>query len=102
MANIVNNAIKFTEKGGIIISTRKEGNNVLVAIKDTGPGIKKEDIPKLFHKFSQLEKGISRKTGGTGLGLAISREIVEKHGGKIWVDSEPSEGSTFYFMLPIA
>jgi PAS domain S-box-containing protein len=102
LANIINNAIKFTEKGGMAITTKKEGNSVLIAIKDTGPGIKNEDMSKLFQKFSQLEKGISRKTGGTGLGLVISREIVEKHGGKIWVESEYSKGSTFYFTLPIA
>ncbi len=100
LTNIINNAIKFTENGGINISTKKEANYVTVAIKDTGPGIKKEDIPKLFQKFSQLEKGISRKTGGTGLGLAISKEIIEKHGGKIWIESEFSKGTTFYFTLP--
>jgi len=102
LTNIINNAIKFTETGGIVITTKKELNSVFVSIKDTGPGIKTEDISKLFQKFSQLEKGISRKTGGTGLGLAISREIIEKHGGKIWVESQLLKGSTFCFTLPIA
>lgn len=102
LANIINNAIRFTEKGSITITTKKELNSILVAVKDTGPGIKGEDMPKLFQKFSQLEKGISRKTGGTGLGLVISREIIERHGGKIWVESQFSKGSTFYFTLPVA
>ncbi|MDP2929608.1 MAG: ATP-binding protein, partial [Candidatus Omnitrophota bacterium] len=59
------------------------------------------DMPKLFQKFSQLEKGLERKTGGSGLGLVISKEIVEKHGGKIGSESKYGEGSSFYFLLPI-
>lgn len=101
LTNLLNNAIRLTQKGGITITTTAEDNVVKVAMKDTGPGIKKEDIPKLFQQFEQLEKGVDRKTGGTGLGLAISKDIVEQHNGKIWVESEYGMGTTFYFTLPI-
>lgn len=101
LSNIVNNAIKFTEKGSITIATKQVDDYVTVSVKDTGSGIKKEDIAKLFQKFTQLEKGLARKTGGTGLGLAISKEIIERHKGKIWVESEYGEGSVFYFTIPI-
>ncbi len=101
--NLIGNAIKFTEKGGITVSTlnRKESNYVEVCIKDTGHGISEEDISKLFQKFQQLGDPAKRKTGGTGLGLAICKEIMRQHGGKIWVESKPGEGSSFYFILPI-
>ena len=72
-----------------------------VSIRDTGPGIREGDIPRLFQRFEQLEKGTERKPGGTGLGLAISKEIIEIHGGKIWVESVFGEGTTFFFNLPI-
>ncbi len=101
MTNIINNAIKFTDKGKVIISTSKEPNAVAVSIRDTGPGIREGDIPRLFQRFEQLEKGTERKPGGTGLGLAISKEIIEIHGGKIWVESVFGEGTTFFFNLPI-
>lgn len=104
--NLVNNAIKFTQAGGkVVVSTKREriGNaeSALISIHDTGPGIKKEEMPKLFQKFSVLGSENTRKTGGTGLGLAISKEIVEKHGGKIWVESELGKGSIFHFTLPL-
>ncbi len=99
--NIISNAIKFTEKGKVTITTSRDENVVSVSVRDTGPGIRKEDIPKLFGRFEQLEKGTERKSGGTGLGLAISKEIIEIHGGKIWVESVFGEGATFFFNLPI-
>lgn len=99
--NIVNNAIKFTADGSITITTRKEDGFIRISVKDTGIGIKSEDISKLFQRFEQLDKGVDRKTGGTGLGLAISKEIVETHKGKIWAESEYGKGSTFHFTLPI-
>lgn len=101
LTNLINNAIKFTDKGGITIRTSKDGNNVKVSVKDTGPGIREEDAPRLFQQFEQLGKGIDRKIGGTGLGLAISKEIVVRHNGKIWVESKLGEGSVFHFTLPI-
>jgi signal transduction histidine kinase len=99
--NLVHNALKFTTAGEIKMVVSHNEVEVTVAVKDTGVGIKEEDITKLFKKFSQLGEGIKRKTGGTGLGLVISKEIVEIHGGRIWVESEFGKGSTFAFTLPI-
>ncbi len=101
LTNLVGNSTKFTEQGGITISTRKIENAIRVSVSDTGCGIKQEDLTRLFRKFEQLATGGRRKTGGTGLGLAISKEIVEKHGGRIWVESEYGKGTTFHFLLPI-
>ena len=101
VTNLVTNAVKFTEKGSIIIKTSRNNNIVKLEVRDTGIGVKGSDMPKLFQKFSQLEKGLERKTGGSGLGLVISKEIVEKHGGKIGSESKHGEGSLFYFLLPI-
>jgi len=100
LANLVSNAVKFTDKGHITITTSKLENEILVSMSDTGCGMKQEDLPRLFHKFEQLAKGEERKTGGTGLGLAICKEIIERHNGKIWAKSEAGGGSTFCFTLP--
>ncbi len=100
LTNLVNNAVKFTEKGQITIKTSKLKNAIQVSVSDTGRGMKQEDLPKLFQKFGQLEKGGDRKTGGTGLGLAICKDIIGKHNGKIWAESEAGKGSTFNFTLP--
>ncbi|MFC1754596.1 ATP-binding protein [Thermoproteota archaeon] len=101
--NLVSNAIKFTENGGITISSsvHAEGNHIEVCVKDTGCGIKDDDIPKLFKKFHQLADPKKQNTGGTGLGLAICKEIIAQHGGKVWMESELGKGSSFYFLLPI-
>jgi len=103
LTNLVNNAVKFTEEGSIVIATScdRKNNAVLVSVKDTGRGIKKEDLPRLFKSFEQLEKGKGRKTGGTGLGLAISKGIITRHNGKIWAESEYGKGTNFCFILPI-
>jgi len=103
LTNIVNNAIKFTEQGSVTISTTKGDNDniIQVSVADTGPGIKNEDLPRLFHEFEQLAGGNERKTGGSGLGLAISRKIIKKHNATIWAESEPGKGTTFHFVLPI-
>ncbi|MBI2341201.1 MAG: histidine kinase N-terminal domain-containing protein [Deltaproteobacteria bacterium] len=97
ISNLVSNALKLTEKGGITICTTQDKNVIHVSVKDTGPGIKEEDIPRLFQQYEQLE----RKVGGTGLGLAISQDIIKMHGGKIWAESQHGQGSTFHFVLPI-
>ena len=100
--NLISNAIKFTESGGVTVSciNLKESNSIELRVKDTGPGIKVEDIDKLFQKFQQIGESI-KHAGGTGLGLAICKEIVQRHGGKIWVESEEGKGSSFCFILPI-
>jgi PAS domain S-box-containing protein len=97
LTNLVNNALKFTEKGGITLTTRKRNNLIQVTVKDTGPGIKEEDMAKIFQQYTQLQ----RKVGGTGLGLSICRQIIEAHKGKIWVESEFGKGTTFYFTIPV-
>ncbi|MFA5164898.1 MAG: ATP-binding protein [Candidatus Omnitrophota bacterium] len=102
LTNLVNNAVKFTDKGRITVITEIKDGMVRVTVKDSGPGIHEEDLPRLFRRFEQLEKGTERKTGGTGLGLAISKEIVERHGGKIWAESAYGQGASFIFTLPIA
>ena len=101
--NLLNNGIKFTKEGGITIRThnKSQENNVVVSIQDTGKGIAEEDLPKLFQKFQQIESGHENEEGGTGLGLAICKEIIARHGGKIWAESKPGEGTTFNFILPI-
>lgn len=100
LANLVSNAIKFTEKGSIKIKTEETDGAIKVSVSDTGVGIKQEDIPRLFQEFSQLYRGKERKMGSTGLGLAIAKKIIMHHGGQIWVESEFGKGSAFYFVLP--
>jgi len=101
LANLVNNAVKLTDKGKITVRTEIKDGFLWVTVKDEGPGIRAEDLPKLFRRFEQLEKGTERRTGGTGLGLAISKDIVERHGGRIWVESVYGQGASFIFTLPI-
>lgn len=98
LTNLMSNAIKFTQNGEIIVRTKKDNNSnvVVLSVQDAGAGISEEDLPKLFQKFQQLGRGNARKTGGTGLGLAISKQIIEQHGGKIWVESEIGKGSIFF------
>ncbi|MFH1790850.1 MAG: PAS domain-containing sensor histidine kinase [Candidatus Omnitrophota bacterium] len=101
LVNLVNNALKFTEEGGITITTEKDDNIIRVTIRDTGPGIGEEDMPKLFQTFEQFGGGPVKKEKGTGLGLSICKEIIQGHGGKIWAESKPGEGSSFIFVLPV-
>jgi len=100
LTNIISNAIKFTPEGGkISISLKSNKDMCEIAVKDTGKGINKEDIPKVFDRFSQLES-IDYHSEGTGLGMTISKSIIERLGGKIWIDSEPGLGTTVFFTLP--
>jgi signal transduction histidine kinase len=101
--NLLNNAIKFTQEGGVVIlsTNKKEQNHIVVCVRDTGTGIKEEDLQKVFEKFQQLGEPATRGEGGTGLGLSICREIIVRHGGKIWAESDYGKGSSFYFVLPI-
>ncbi|HOT92748.1 MAG TPA: ATP-binding protein [Anaerolineae bacterium] len=101
LLNLLSNAAKYSDPGDTItITARAEGQFIIVAVSDTGPGIPPEQLPRLFHKFARLP-GKERKVGGTGLGLVISRQIIEAHKGQIWAESEVGKGSTFYFTLPI-
>ena len=104
LLNLLNNATKFTEKGFIELGVKikKDDNKfseILFYIKDTGKGIAKENISKVFDSFSQEDSSITRKYGGTGLGLTITKKLVEAMGGKIWIESEVDKGTTFYFTL---
>ena len=101
LLNLAGNAIKFCEAGSVGIRVSAENGAFLVAVSDTGPGIAKSEQEEIFGEFHQADSSTSKKKGGTGLGLAIARKFVELHGGRIWVDSDPGQGSTFWFTLPI-
>ncbi len=101
VGNLVNNAIKFTEKGGVIIQVRPKGEGLLmISVHDTGIGIPKEKIPTVFGAFSQADQSTTRKFGGTGLGLAICKRLVDAMGGRFNVNSEVGKGSVFAFDIP--
>lgn len=102
--NLIENAVKFSKSGGIItiLITAKNADELEFQIHDTGIGIKKEYLEKLFQPFTQIANGLYLKeVEGTGLGLALTQNIIKLHGGKIWVDSKFGEGSTFGFSLPV-
>ena len=101
LINLVGNAIKFTDAGEVVIKATATDGSFHLSVRDTGPGISSADQAKLFQEFQQADNAITRKKGGTGLGLAISKRIVEMHGGKIWVESELGQGSTFSLTLPV-
>jgi signal transduction histidine kinase len=101
LINLVGNAIKFTDAGEVAIKAEANDGQFRVSVRDTGPGISAVDQSKLFQEFQQADNAITRKKGGTGLGLAISKRIIQMHGGKIWVESEVGQGSTFAFTLPV-
>ena len=100
LLNLLSNAGCYTEQGGVQLHVRQDGNDLLVLVQDTGPGIAADDLGKLFQPFQQLDGSIRRRSGGTGLGLSISKRFIELHGGKIWVESQPGAGTTFTFRLP--
>ena len=101
LINLVGNAIKFTDAGEVVIKAAATDGSFHLSVRDTGPGISAADQAKLFQEFQQADNAITRKKGGTGLGLAISKRIVEMHGGKIWVESQVGQGSTFSFTVPV-
>jgi len=101
LINLVGNAIKFTDAGEVAIKAEANNGSFYVSVRDTGPGISAADQARLFQEFQQADNAITRKKGGTGLGLAISKRIIEMHGGKIWVESQLGQGSTFAFTLPV-
>ncbi|KYK34120.1 MAG: hypothetical protein AYK22_05800 [Thermoplasmatales archaeon SG8-52-3] len=100
LKNLIGNAIKFTDNGSIGIEAQKKDAHILIIISDTGIGISKDELKKIFNKFYQAYTGDDRKNEGTGLGLFICREILQKHDGEIWVESELGKGSKFIVKLP--
>lgn len=101
LVNLIHNAVKFTPAGGEIrLFAKQDGKYIRFDVSDTGVGIDPDDLPRIFERFYKADRART-KGGGTGLGLSIARHIVEAHGGKIWVESEPEKGSTFYFTIPI-
>jgi signal transduction histidine kinase len=99
--NLLSNAVKFTPEGGnVVVASARVDGEVRVSVTDTGPGILAEDREWIFEEFHQTELGVQQREG-TGLGLALSKRLVELHGGRIWVESEPGHGSCFVFTLPI-
>ncbi len=102
LINILNNAVKYSNDGGVIdIRAFKDEKYAMITVKDYGIGIPKEEQVKIFDKFYRMDKSLTRKEGGIGFGLYISKIIIEKHGGNIWVDSEPNKGATFSIKLPL-
>jgi two-component system phosphate regulon sensor histidine kinase PhoR len=101
--NLLDNAIKYTHEGGkvTISAIEKDKREIQFSIEDDGMGIPREDIPRIFERFYRVDKGRSQELGGTGLGLSIVKHLVQAHGGRVWVESQLGEGSTFYFTLPI-
>jgi len=100
LTNLVNNALKFTPKGSIEIFAEWKDNVVECRVKDTGVGIPPEDLPKVFGKFQQFGPATRKEDKGTGLGLSLCKGLIELHGGKIWVESQPNVGTQFIFVLP--
>ena len=101
--NLIQNAIRHTPDNGMIsLETKTVPQGIQVNVADTGEGIDPDDLPHIFEQFFRGEKSRSRETGGAGLGLAIAKRIIEAHNGQIWVNSQPSQGTRFSFVLPVA
>ncbi len=101
LLNLAGNAIKFTDAGEVGIKASASNGSFTIAVHDTGPGIDPADQEKIFAEFQQVDGSSTRTKGGSGLGLSIARRIVELHGGRIWVESTPGEGSIFSFTIPV-
>ena len=100
--NLISNAIKFTPRGGVVrLSARADARSLVVSVSDTGIGIARADLPRLFREFEQLAQPNGVRPEGTGLGLALTRRLVELHGGHVEVESELGRGSTFSVLLPL-
>ena len=102
LVNLVGNAIRHGGGGWVEVTTSKVGDEAVVKVQDGGSGIPAQKLEHIFEAFVQLSTGTGRKVGGTGLGLAICKQIIELHGGRIWVESEVGKGSAFYFALRLA
>ena len=100
LLNLVGNAIKFTDRGEVRVTARAVNGRFAVSVMDTGPGIPEAEQARIFEQFHQVDSSLTKAKGGTGLGLAIAKQIVEMHGGRIWVESTPGKGATFQMELP--
>jgi len=100
IANLLDNAIKYTERGGVTVTLGGSGDRAFGEVEDTGPGIPEADQPRIFERFYRVDKARSREKGGTGLGLSIVKHIVTLHGGEVSVRSRPAGGSVFRFEIP--
>jgi signal transduction histidine kinase len=100
LLNLVGNAIKFTDAGEMRVTAKAVNGNFAVSVADTGPGIPEQERTRIFEQFHQIDSSNTKAKGGTGLGLAIAKQIVEMHGGRIWVESTLGRGSTFLMELP--
>ena len=100
VGNLLENAVFHTPEGGAVtVSAEIQGSSVVVSVADSGPGIAPQDLPRVFDRFYRVDPSRTRATGGAGLGLTIARQLVEAHGGAIWVDSVVGEGAKFSFSL---
>jgi signal transduction histidine kinase len=100
LLNLVGNAIKFTDRGEVRVTAKAVNGHFNVSVVDTGPGIPEQEQTRIFDQFHQVDSSLTKAKGGTGLGLAIAKQIVEMHGGRIWVESTVGKGSTFQMELP--
>ena len=101
ITNLVSNAVKYSPAGGTVaITTRNDGDDVVISVRDEGIGVAKEDLSRIFDRFERVETGIAGRIAGTGLGLSIVQEIASLHGGRLWADSELGRGSTFHLAIP--
>jgi signal transduction histidine kinase len=101
LMNLAGNALKFTRQGRVEIAVELQGDELIYRVTDTGIGISRDELGKVFDEFRQADAAVTREFGGTGLGLSITKRFIEMHGGRIWVESEPGEGSTFWFAVPL-
>lgn len=101
LENLLDNALKYTPAGSAIeVSARPQQGEIVISVRDNGPGIPAEDLPHIFERFYRVDKGRSREKGGTGLGLSIVKHIAQLHGGRAWAESQPGQGTTIFFSLP--
>jgi signal transduction histidine kinase/CheY-like chemotaxis protein len=100
LINLLTNASRFTHTGGVTVTAGLSKGQVQVSVKDTGIGIAPKDVPKVFEEFAQVDGSVARMHDGTGLGVPLSKRLIESHGGSMWLESQPGEGTIFYFTLP--
>jgi two-component system sensor histidine kinase BaeS len=103
LRNLLSNALDFTPRGGqVTVHAKHVGHEVRVEVEDSGRGITADHLPYVFERFYRIDPSRTRSTGGAGLGLTIVKNLVEAHGGRVWVRSTPGTGSTFGFSLPVS